>query len=102
MTKQSLVDSFRMVLSYFLAVAYQFCGTFPKTKNVIVPENYSQMNWLHFTHFLCLLSNKLYPLNVPDGKLSSTMIYAIKEKIAPDMSYNQFVDLMKVKGVKNA
>jgi hypothetical protein len=95
MDKNIRFYNLRIISSYLLAKAYQFCGTFPKTGNIIIPEKYSTMNWWHLTHFLCLLSNKLYPLRVADGMLSAVMTYAIKDKVNPDMEYEDFVKLIR-------
>lgn len=91
--------SFRILISYFLAKLYQFCGTFPHTGDVILPKNYDSMSWWHFTHFLCLLSNKFYPEKVDNGMVTASMTFAIKDIVSPDSTYEEFLALLKRDGL---
>ena len=93
------INSIRIIISYFLAKTYQFCGTFPHTGDVIIPNNYDSMSWWHFTHFLCLLSNKIYPEKVDNGMITASMTFAIKDIVSPKSSYKEFLSLLERDGL---
>jgi hypothetical protein len=93
------INNIRVIISYFLAKAYQFCGTFPRIGDVIVPNNYDSMSWWHFTHFLCLLSNKIYPDKVENGVVTASMTFAIKDLVWPESTYEEFLIMLKRDGL---
>jgi len=93
---KGVVYNFRVYLAYFIAKFYQFVVNFFNPPNSIaLPCGYNNMNWWHFTHFLCLLSNKIYPDNVPDDYISGAMANAIIDRLPKELRDKFILDLLK-------
>ena len=88
----------RYYLSYLVAKAYQFVSTFPDLDNskLSIPTHYEWMSWWDITDFLCLLSNKLYPVKLAEGEISGAMIKASLDKMPEEMRENMLKELQEI------